>query len=219
MNKSGERLQHQTREHWWSRRCVDRLREERKLPLLLSRGNGCSGVERRRISWREVWKTQANIKATYEVLPTSMNRQQLYFEDPTYALCSNPPTLKHIMTGCKTSLTQGRYTWRHSQILKILASALESKCSMTNSQPPRASNLPKATLFVREGQKTPKNPSTKSGQLCLACDSKMLADIGQQLIFLPESALTNVRPDLILWLPSLKMVYIIELTLCCCCVF
>lgn len=143
-----------------------------------------------------------------------MNRQQWYFEDPTYALCLTPATLKHIMIGCKTSLMQGRYTWRHSQILKILESALESKRSMTNSQPPRASNFPKATLFVREWQKTPQNPSTKSGQPCLACDWKRLADIGdigQPLIFLPESALTNLRPDLILWLPSLKMVYIIEL--------
>ncbi len=123
-------------------------------------------MEWRSNSWREIWKMQVNessfiIRATYELLPTSMNRQKWYFEDPTYALRPTPTTLKHIMTGCKTSLTQGRYTWRNSQILKILASALKSKPSMTDSQPPRASNLPKTTLFVREGQKTHQNPSNQ----------------------------------------------------------
>lgn len=44
-NKPGEELQHQTREHWWLRRCVDRRRlcEERRLSLLLSRSNECCG--------------------------------------------------------------------------------------------------------------------------------------------------------------------------------
>lgn len=99
-----------------------------------------------------------------------MNCQQWYGEDPTCALCPSPATLKHIMTGCKNSLTQDRYTWRHNQVLKILA--LESK-------------------------QTPITTSTKSesGKLCLARDWKMLADIGQQLIVQPEIALTILRPD------------------------
>lgn len=40
----------------------------------------------------------------------------------------------------------------------------------------------------------------------------MLVDIGQQLIFPPEIAATTLRPDLVLWSPSLKAVNIIELT-------
>ncbi|KAJ8010190.1 hypothetical protein DPEC_G00072420 [Dallia pectoralis] len=40
----------------------------------------------------------------------------------------------------------------------------------------------------------------------------MLADLGQQLNFPPEIAVTTLRPDLVLWSPSLKSVYIIELT-------
>lgn len=148
------------------------------------------GVERRKISWRELWEMEAKkfsfiIRATYDVLPSPMNCQQWYGEDPTCALCSSPATLKHIMSGCKTSLRQGRYTWRHNQVLKILA--LESKRSVINSQPPRANNPLMAPVFVREGQKTPKTTFTKleSGKLCLARDWKMLADIGQQLIFPP----------------------------------
>ncbi len=46
----------------------------------------------------------------------------------------------------------------------------------------------------------------------MARDWKMLVDVGQQLIFPPEIAATTLRPDLVLWSPSLKSVYITELT-------
>lgn len=36
--------------------------------------------------------------------------------------------------------------------------------------------------------------------------------MGRQLLFSPEIATTTLRPDLMLWSPSLKKVYIIELT-------
>ena len=74
------------------------------------------GVEKRKISWQELWETEAfrtsfTIKAAYDVLPTPKNLSQWYQEDPTCSLCPTPATLKHILVGCKTSLTQGRYTW------------------------------------------------------------------------------------------------------------
>src|SRR4029434_8468580 len=118
------------------------------------------------------------------------------------------------MTGCKTSLSQGRYTWRHIQVLKSLAAALEIKRSATNSLPPKTSNPVKITTFIREGHKGPKHPLTKpeTGNLAMARDCKMLVDIGQQLIFPPEIASTNLRPDMVIWSPSWKAVYIIELT-------
>ncbi|KAJ8406497.1 hypothetical protein AAFF_G00300710 [Aldrovandia affinis] len=40
----------------------------------------------------------------------------------------------------------------------------------------------------------------------------MLVDIGQKLIFPSEIASTNLRPDWVLWSPSIKSIYIIELT-------
>ncbi len=46
----------------------------------------------------------------------------------------------------------------------------------------------------------------------MARDWKMLVDVGQQLIFPPEIAATTLRPYLVLWSPSLKSVYITELT-------
>ena len=33
-------------------------------------------------------------------------------------------TLLHVMSGCEKHLHQGRYTWRHNSVLKVLASFL-----------------------------------------------------------------------------------------------
>ncbi len=180
---------------------------------------GLEGLERRELSWRQLWEMEASnisfiIRATYEVLPSPKNLHEWYGEDPTCPLCPSPATLKHILTGCKTSLTQGRYTWRHNQVLKSLTAALESKRTATNSLPLRATNPTTAMTFIREGQTKPNYPPTKpeAGKLAMARDWKILVDIGQQLVFPPEIAATTLRPDLVLWSPSIKSVHIIELT-------
>lgn len=56
------------------------------------------------------------IGATYDVLPSSTNLHLWFGEDPACLHCLAPVTLKHILVGCKTSLMQGRYTWRHNQV-------------------------------------------------------------------------------------------------------
>ena len=60
----------------------------------------------------ELWEMEASnisfiIRATNDVLPSPKNLNQWYGEDPTCGLCPTPATLKHILTGCKTSLTPG----------------------------------------------------------------------------------------------------------------
>lgn len=70
-------------------------------------------VEKRRISWKDVWAMEARqlsftIRATYNILPTPVNLHQWFGEDSGCALCSTPASLRHILTGCKTSLTQGQ---------------------------------------------------------------------------------------------------------------
>ena len=80
--------------------------------------------------------------------------------------------------------------------------------------PPPSHRQP--TLFVREGQAS---FTITSGadivQLGRAQDWKMLADLVKKLCFLPEIASTNLRPGLVLWSSSLKLVYIIELMVPC----
>ena len=57
------------------------------------------------------------IRAIYDVPPTPANLNQWFGEDLSCALCQTPATLRHILTGCKTSLSQGCYTWRYNQVL------------------------------------------------------------------------------------------------------
>ena len=177
------------------------------------------GVERRKITWNEMWSMESNrlsfiIRATYDVLPSPSNLHLWYGEDPACPQCAAPATLKHILVGCKTSLTQGRYTWRHDQVLKCLAAKLEEKRVTTNALPPSAqSTIPRKTAFIREGEKRrTKPPPADPGPLNAARDWEMRVDLSQRLIFPLEIAATNLRPDLVLWSKSVRRVYIVELT-------
>ena len=177
------------------------------------------GVERRKITWNEMWNMESNrlsfiIRATYDVLPSPTNLHLWYGEDPACLQCATPATLKHILVGCKTSLTQGRYTWRHNQVLKCLAAELENKRVTTNAMPLKAQDtFPQKTTFIRAGEKQRPRPSPpNSGPLNTARDWEMRVDLSQRLIFPPEIAATNLRPDLVLWSKSSRRVFIVELT-------
>ena len=41
------------------------------------------------------------------------------------ALCGNKETLQHVLNNCKTMLDQGRYTWRHNSVLRIIMDTLK----------------------------------------------------------------------------------------------
>ncbi len=142
-------------------------------------------------------------------LPTS-----LVWRGSSLSPVSCPGTLKHILVGCKTSLTQGRNTWRHNQVLKCLAITLESKRVTVNAMPLEAqTTFRQPTSFVREGEKRSINRS--SPDLCPvnpARDWEMRVDLNQRLTFPPEIAATNLRPDLVLWSKSRRHVFIVELT-------
>ncbi len=121
------------------------------------------------------------LRATYDVLPSPTNLQQWLGEDPSCPLCSSPATLRHIITDCKVSFSQGRYTWRHNQVLKCLAAAIELKRTSTISTPLITST--KEMLFIRAGEQGQRRAISlvKIGQLEGARDWKMLADVGQRL--------------------------------------
>lgn len=161
----------------------------------------------------EAFHISFTLRATYDVLPSPSNLNQWYGEDPTCPLCPSPANLKHILVGCKTSLSQGRYTWRHNHVLKCLAATLEVRRRKINALPPTSVHPSFAREFIREGVKTAKvHIPSDIGQLGGARDWKLAADLNQRLCFPSEIAITNLRPDLVLWSSSLHTVYIIELT-------
>ena len=176
-------------------------------------------VEKRNITWKDMWEMETSrisflIRSTYDVLPTPKNLHQWLGEDPSCPLCSTPATLRHILVGCKVSLSQGRYTWRHNQVLKGLAATLESRRTTINALPPRVTNSANSIAFVREGQQGQRKfpPKARVGELEAARDWQMLVDVGQRLTVPPEIVITNLRPDLVLWSNSQRKVYFVELT-------
>lgn len=70
--------------------------------------------------------------ATYDVLPSPESLNLWVGEDAACQLCSASVSLKHILVTCSTSVTRGRYTWRHNQVLKFPAPALADKRRTTN---------------------------------------------------------------------------------------
>lgn len=145
------------------------------------------GLEKKKLSWHDIWQMEGArlsfvIRATYDLLPSSQNLKEWYGEDPACSLCQVPASLRHILSGCTTSLTQGRYTWQHNQVL--LAG------QVTNSQ---ISN-----------RTTPKDASI----LQSARDWKLEVNLDKKLVFPPEIVATTLRPDMVLWSPTTKLAYV-----------
>ena len=70
-------------------------------------------------------------------------------EDPLCRLCGGKGTMVHILSGCKTALTQGRYRWRHDTVLALLAEILEQE--RRKKHPAKTRPLPSTIAFVKEG--------------------------------------------------------------------
>ena len=49
-------------------------------------------------------------------------------ESKACPLCHSNQTLGHVVAGCKSSLDQGKYTWRHDSVLNIIANTLSRVC-------------------------------------------------------------------------------------------
>jgi len=64
-------------------------------------------------------------------------------QDYTTPLCSSPATFRHILTGCKVALSQGRFTWRHDLVLRSL---IESDMRRAKSCPFYRVYIQKITL-------------------------------------------------------------------------
>ena len=175
------------------------------------------GTLKRPISWADLWKMpQARLsfllRATYDTLPCPRNLHQWFGKEESCPLCSAPnASLQHLMSGCKCALTQGRYGWRHDQVLTKLAEVLES-CRQDANNQPLARQLP--VKFVRPGEG--RGDTSRRGPrsvLSLARDWSMRADIGKQLQFPREITTTSLRPDIVLWSAAAKSAMLIELTI------
>lgn len=110
-------------------------------------------------------------------------------------------------------LQNHRYTWRHSKVLRQLAITLEGRRTTNNALPPPMPRHTNTIPFVRAGQLPAKSSARMEATLLVSArDWKMQVDPDQKLIFPPEIITTSLRPDLVLWSTSQRVVFIVELT-------
>ncbi|XP_069125427.1 uncharacterized protein [Argopecten irradians] len=155
-------------------------------------------------------KLQFIFRAVYDVLPTPTNLHRLgLVEDPTCQQCDRVGSLEHILSSCEVALAQGRYTWRHDQVLRTLADTLERERT-------KAKGIQKGPTFIRfqkEGQTaTTSTRKTNLGILGCAGDWEMRVDLGKKLAF-PEVVETAIGPDIVLVSSSKKKLVMMELTM------
>ena len=155
----------------------------------------------RTITWSDIKQMEPKqlgfLKAVYDILPTPVNLKLWGLNTSNLCkACGKIANLKHVLTGCQYSLRS--YTWRHNEILGIIAeiakmcyeTANEILCIKTNIQ------------FVKEGNvlKTPHRNNRHKPTLLDSCtDWRVIADVDRQLAFPTEITSTRQRPDLVIW--------------------
>ena len=129
--------------------------------------------------------------------------------------------MAHIIGGCKTSLNQGRYTFRHDSVLKEVLRVLRSLASSIKTPSKRGAHH---VEFVKAGarskitnkwQNNKKKSENPSGIIHLAFSWKVTADLDNDFVFPANVALTQDRPDIVLVAESLRRVVLVELTVPC----
>ena len=172
------------------------------------------GVTEMKISWEDLCKVepvrmQFMLKSTYDLLPIPStlvlwNKK----EEADCALCEGYTNLKHVRSCCKVALTQGRYRWRHDQVLRVIAESIE-KLRRGEAEGKPSKNI----VFIKEGTSLPRSQSKGQKNLISTADDwKLDVDLNKKLVFPREIVMTYLRPDIVLSSQKAKAVVMIELT-------
>ena len=150
------------------------------------------------------------VKSVYDLLPTPENKNKWFGTEEMCKLCGGKGTLTHILTGCSVALSQGRYKWRHDQVLREVANITEARRKSCNNNP---KTLNKEEIkFVKQGETiTPTEKATRC-YLDDAADWQLQVDLDKKLRVPEEVAVTDLRPDMLLISNSTKRMGVIELT-------
>ena len=151
--------------------------------------------------------------ATFDTLPSPSNlkRWKIITEPSCYLCGKSICTVAHILGACRLALSQGRYTYRHDKVLREFIKAIKS--FLSSYKPSKSSTL-KFIKFVKEGQKS-KSRKGFSGILHSAADWNLRFDLDEPLVIPSFLSVSSLRPDILLFSCSTRMVIIIELTCPC----
>ena len=97
----------------------------------------------RKLTWGEIWKYEPLrlsflIRSVYDLLTSPANLCRWGLTDyPKCSLYDRSGTLEHVLSSCSTSLTHGRYRWRHDAVLRELADWLENERKKKHGSKPK----------------------------------------------------------------------------------
>ena len=101
-------------------------------------------------------------------------------------------SLQHLLSGCPRSLSEGRYRWRHDQVLKVIAGVVSEALKSNRFSPGRHK-----VIFVRAGSSKQPQTKNKVSMLSSAPDWHLLVDLERQTKFPAHIVETKLRPDLV----------------------
>ncbi|XP_071400827.1 uncharacterized protein [Centroberyx affinis] len=196
------------------------VEEERSCRMVAMRQQGAwtrwENTIERKVTWAELWKAEPHqikflIQAVYDVLPSPSNLHTwAKVETPACPLCCKHGTLEHILSCCTKALGEGRYQWRHDQVLKVIAEAMSAGVEWAKWSRPSKH----AIAFIRGGEHPKPSAKTSAGILASARDWQLLVDLerqGQATEF-PQPPTSTLRPDIVLLSESTKQAVLLELT-------
>ena len=170
-------------------------------------GQDGKGWSRR--SWRGVTYDRRSSKGFHS------NLSQWKLANPSRCgMCEGHGTLQHILSACPRALGQGMYTWRHDQVLLVIAKAVEKAAEVAN-QESGESDEGRHIHFVSEGGGTDQKagrPQKRVKILQGGCNWKVESDLSGRLVFPVAAAITLLRPDLVIWSDAARVLIVGKLT-------
>ena len=129
-------------------------------------------------------------------------------------LCGLPAaSAKHTLSHCYIALIQGRFTWRHDNVLSALEPHIRGRVAKANRSDPV---LRKPIHFLPAGFSAPCRRRFRLASpslLCCANDWEVQFDFDGNLVFPSVTGVTTaLRPDIVIWSPSKKVIIWGELT-------
>lgn len=115
--------------------------------------------------------------------------------------------MAHILSGCKTSLTQGRYRWCHDNVLMTLAITLEHETHKKCQPHWKTASM----KFVRAGEKSSTTTTTRNNMLHMAKGALAQEGTHGKKAAVPPDR-PDIHEDLFLWSEEAKKISLIELT-------
>ena len=176
-------------------------------------------IMRRDMSWNSLLRGSPRMVAfglgvTFDTLATPNNLKRWgYLAEGSCVLCGGKSCgVAHILSGCKVSLAGGRYRDRHNAVLKSIAHGIQQEVN-EGRQRKVVVEKPKVS-FVKEGVAPGKRKagSRRTGVLLSAADWLLLVDLERQLRVPKHICDTALRPDMVLYSETGKVVVFIELT-------